>query len=98
MGTIKLQEVVKAGKGAPLMMFQLYVLADRGFMKTLIQGRSHHRFCTPTIDIYYLKLRHIGLRTSLVTFVRTLLDIYSMAQRTVKVSFQTSSNKQALNE
>lgn len=39
MGTIKLQDVIKAGKGAPLMMFQLYVLADREFTKNLIQGR-----------------------------------------------------------
>lgn len=38
MGTVKLEEVRAAGEGAPLMMFQLYVIKEREFTQRLIQG------------------------------------------------------------
>ena len=38
MGTVKLAEVAEAAAGAPLMMFQLYVIKDRTFCRNLILG------------------------------------------------------------
>jgi isopentenyl diphosphate isomerase/L-lactate dehydrogenase-like FMN-dependent dehydrogenase len=40
MGTVGLKDVCNAGRGAPLMFFQLYVLKDREFSKNIIQGLS----------------------------------------------------------
>ncbi len=40
MGTVELAEVRRAGKAGPMMMFQLYVFKERGFVKQLVQ-RAH---------------------------------------------------------
>lgn len=45
MGTVKLAEVAKAAQGAPLMMFQLYVIKDRDFCRRLILGEPNIFSC-----------------------------------------------------
>jgi hypothetical protein len=37
MSTVPLAEVLAAGRGAPLMLFQLYVFRDRAFTQRLVQ-------------------------------------------------------------
>ncbi len=41
MGTVELAEVRQAGAAGPLMMFQLYVFKERGFVKQLIQREMY---------------------------------------------------------
>lgn len=49
MGTVKLAEVAKAAAGAPLLMFQLYVIKDRDFCRKLILGVHPDQFCLPCL-------------------------------------------------
>lgn len=66
MGTIKLQEVIKAGRDAPLMMFQLYVLADREFTQNLIQDAEKvgYNALVVTVDAPHLGNREADERNS----------------------------------
>lgn len=44
MATQPLEDVAKAGKDGPLQLFQLYVIKDRKFCKSLIQREDMHHF------------------------------------------------------
>lgn len=46
MGTVGLKDVCNAGRGAPLMFFQLYVLKDREFTKMIVQGVAMRDPCS----------------------------------------------------
>ena len=43
MATQPLEDVAKAGKDGPLQLFQLYVIKDRKFCKSLIQREDMHQ-------------------------------------------------------
>ncbi len=43
MATQPLEDVAKAGKDGPLQLFQLYVIKDRKFCKSLIQSEDMHQ-------------------------------------------------------
>ncbi len=43
MATQPLEDVAKAGKDGPLQLFQLYVIKDRKFCKSLIQRKDMHK-------------------------------------------------------
>lgn len=44
MATQPLEDVAKAGKDGPLQLFQLYVIKDRKFCKSLIQSEDMNQF------------------------------------------------------
>lgn len=56
MGTVGLRDVYQAGRGAPLMLFQLYVLKDRDFTRDLIQDaeRAGYNALVVTVDAPFL--------------------------------------------
>lgn len=56
MGTVKLAEVAKAAAGAPLLMFQLYVIKDRDFCRKLILDaeRAGYKALAITVDAPHL--------------------------------------------
>ena len=39
MATQPLEDVARAGRGGPMQLFQLYVIKDRNFCKSLIQRK-----------------------------------------------------------
>ena len=49
MGTVKLADVARAAEGAPLMMFQLYVIKDRDFCRKLILGEPLPKSLLPRV-------------------------------------------------
>lgn len=54
MATTSLEDVAKASKGSPLLIFQLYVQRDRDFTASLIQSKTHsvvHRYNVAAADL-----------------------------------------------
>ena len=47
MGTVHMDNVAKAGRDAPLLMFQLYVIKERDYTQKLIEGSSLYMRYTP---------------------------------------------------
>ncbi len=53
MATTSLEDVAKASKGSPLIIFQLYVQRDRDFTASLIRSKTHfvvHKYNVAAAD------------------------------------------------
>ena len=49
MATTSLEDVAKASKGSPLLIFQLYVQRDRDFTASLIRSKAHFAVYTYSV-------------------------------------------------